>query len=67
MKEPAAGRTGLGFETIAAVARTVLHWMHNEVPVREGELLVLCAGGEADPFYTGDVTGSWRLAGAPRM
>ncbi|OPC80411.1 Xaa-Pro aminopeptidase [Embleya scabrispora] len=49
---------GLGFETIAAAGAhaCVLHWMHNDGPVRDGELLLLDAGIEADSFYTGDVT-----------
>ncbi|MFE1753701.1 aminopeptidase P family protein [Streptomyces anandii] len=49
---------GLGFETIAAAGAhaCVLHWMRNDGPVREGDLLLLDAGVEADSFYTGDVT-----------
>ncbi|SEL49277.1 Xaa-Pro aminopeptidase [Streptacidiphilus jiangxiensis] len=49
---------GLGFETIAACGThsTTLHWMRNDGPVREGDVLLLDAGVEADSFYTGDVT-----------
>jgi Xaa-Pro aminopeptidase len=49
---------GLGFETIAAAGAhsATLHWMRNDGPVREGDLLLLDAGVEADSFYTGDVT-----------
>ncbi|MFF7033924.1 aminopeptidase P family protein [Streptomyces fimicarius] len=56
---------GLGFETIAAAGAhaCVLHWMHNDGPVREGELLLLDAGVEADSFYTGDVTRTLPIGG----
>ncbi|MFJ9108287.1 aminopeptidase P family protein [Streptomyces sp. NPDC102283] len=56
---------GLGFETIAAAGAhaCVLHWMHNDGPVREGELLLLDAGVEADSFYTGDVTRTLPVGG----
>ncbi|WP_034086839.1 aminopeptidase P family protein [Streptacidiphilus albus] len=49
---------GLGFETIAGAGAhaCTLHWMRNDGPVREGELLLLDAGAEADSCYTGDVT-----------
>ncbi|MFD6191522.1 aminopeptidase P family protein [Streptomyces sp. NPDC060275] len=52
------GGHGLGFETIAAAGAhaCVLHWTRNHGPVREGDLLLLDAGVEADSFYTGDVT-----------
>ncbi|MEU3368912.1 aminopeptidase P family protein [Streptomyces sp. NPDC006660] len=56
---------GLGFETIAAAGNhaCVLHWMHNDGPVREGDLLLLDAGAEADTFYTGDVTRTLPVGG----
>ncbi|MEU9097356.1 aminopeptidase P family protein [Streptomyces sp. NPDC048361] len=56
---------GLGFETIAAAGAhaCVLHWMHNDGPVRDGELLLLDAGVEADSFYTGDVTRTLPVGG----
>ncbi|MFE9425719.1 aminopeptidase P family protein [Kitasatospora sp. NPDC006697] len=49
---------GLGFETIAAAGAhsCVLHWMRNDGPIRDGDILLLDAGVEADTFYTGDVT-----------
>ncbi|WP_395292682.1 aminopeptidase P family protein [Kitasatospora hibisci] len=49
---------GLGFETIvgAGAHSCVLHWMHNDGPVRDGDILLLDAGVEADSFYTGDIT-----------
>ncbi|WKX73583.1 aminopeptidase P family protein [Streptomyces sp. XD-27] len=56
---------GLGFETIAAAGAhaCVLHWMHNDGPVRDGDLLLLDAGVEADSFYTGDVTRTLPVSG----
>ncbi|OEJ36815.1 Xaa-Pro aminopeptidase [Streptomyces agglomeratus] len=56
---------GLGFETIAAAGAhaCVLHWMRNDGPVREGDLLLLDAGVEADSFYTGDVTRTLPVGG----
>ncbi|MFE2726507.1 aminopeptidase P family protein [Kitasatospora sp. NPDC059327] len=56
---------GLGFETIAAAGAhaCVLHWMHNDGPVRDGDLLLLDAGVEADSFYTGDVTRTLPVGG----
>ncbi|WP_225838006.1 aminopeptidase P family protein [Streptomyces sp. NK08204] len=59
------GGYGLGFETIAAAGAhaCVLHWMRNDGPVREGDLLLLDAGVEADSFYTGDVTRTLPVSG----
>ncbi|MBT2364999.1 aminopeptidase P family protein [Streptomyces sp. ISL-10] len=56
---------GLGFETIAGAGShaCVLHWMHNDGPVRDGDLLLLDAGVEADSFYTGDVTRTLPVSG----
>nr|WP_241678993.1 aminopeptidase P family protein [Streptomyces lasalocidi] len=52
------GGNGLGFETIAAAGAhaCVLHWMRNDGPVKDGDLLLLDAGVESDSFYTGDIT-----------
>ncbi|MER7754734.1 aminopeptidase P family protein [Kitasatospora sp. NPDC097643] len=49
---------GLGFDTIAAAGphSCVLHWTRNNGPLRDGDLLLLDAGVEADTFYTGDLT-----------
>ncbi|GLX49589.1 Xaa-Pro aminopeptidase 1 [Streptomyces hygroscopicus subsp. hygroscopicus] len=59
------GGHGLGFETIAAAGAhaCVLHWMRNDGPVRDGDLLLLDAGVEADSFYTGDVTRTLPVGG----
>lgn len=59
------GGYGLGFETIAAAGphACVLHWTRNNGPVRDGDLLLLDAGVEADSFYTGDVTRTLPVSG----
>ncbi len=59
------GGHGLGFETIAAagVHACVLHWQRNDGPVRDGDLLLLDAGVEADSFYTGDITRTLPVSG----
>ncbi|WP_328661084.1 aminopeptidase P family protein [Streptomyces sp. NBC_00334] len=59
------GGHGLGFETIAAAGShaCVLHWTRNDGPVRDGDLLLLDAGVEADSFYTGDVTRTLPVSG----
>ncbi|MEN9607273.1 MAG: hypothetical protein RL605_1101 [Actinomycetota bacterium] len=48
----------LGYETIAASGphACTLHWIINDGPVREGDLLLLDAGVEVDSLYTADVT-----------
>ncbi|MEV5732794.1 aminopeptidase P family protein [Streptomyces sp. NPDC052292] len=59
------GGYGLGFDTIAAAGShsCILHWMQNDGPVRDGDLLLLDAGAEADSFYTGDVTRTLPVSG----
>lgn len=48
----------LGYDTIAASGNnaTVLHWIRNTGAVRDGEMLLLDAGVEADSLYTADIT-----------
>lgn len=48
----------VGYETIAASGEhaTTLHWTRNDGQVREGDLLLLDAGVEAESLYTADVT-----------
>ncbi|GAB2739865.1 aminopeptidase P family protein [Sinomonas soli] len=55
----------LGYETIAASGNnaTVLHWIRNNGPVREGELLLVDAGVEAESLYTADVTRTLPVSG----
>ena len=48
----------VGYHTIAAAGdhATTLHWTDNDGQVRDGDLLLLDAGVEADSLYTADVT-----------
>jgi len=48
----------LGYDTIAAAGNnaTVLHWIRNTGPVKDGQLLLVDAGVEADSLYTADIT-----------
>ncbi|MCH6469550.1 aminopeptidase P family protein [Sinomonas terrae] len=48
----------LGYDTIAAAGNhaTILHWITNNGPVREGDLLLVDAGVEAESLYTADIT-----------
>lgn len=48
----------VGYETIAAAGphACILHWIHNDGPVRAGDLLLLDAGVEMDSLYTADIT-----------
>ncbi|WP_052809607.1 aminopeptidase P family protein [Streptomonospora alba] len=55
----------VGYGTIAASGpnSTTLHWMRNDGPVREGELLLLDAGVETTTLYTADVTRTLPVSG----
>lgn len=48
----------VGYETIAASGphAGTLHWIHNDGPVREGDLVLIDAGVEIDSLYTADIT-----------
>lgn len=48
----------LGYDVIAASGAhaCVLHWMRNDGPVRDGEMLLLDAGVEMESLYTADIT-----------
>lgn len=48
----------LGYDTIAASGNnaTVLHWIRNNGAVRDGDLILVDAGVEADSLYTADIT-----------
>lgn len=49
---------GVGYDTIAAAGHhaCTLHWITNDGPVRDGDLLLLDAGVEVESLYTADVT-----------
>ena len=49
---------GLGYDTIAASGNhaNTLHWIDNDGPVNEGDLVLVDAGVEVDSLYTADIT-----------
>ncbi|WP_067966522.1 aminopeptidase P family protein [Nocardiopsis trehalosi] len=55
----------VGYGTIAASGpnATTLHWVRNDGPVRDGDLLLLDAGVETDTLYTADVTRTLPVSG----
>jgi len=55
----------VGYETIAAAGAhaCTLHWIRNDGPVREGDLLLLDAGIELDSLYTADITRTVPVSG----
>ena len=55
----------VGYDTIAAAGAhaCVLHWVRNDGPVREGDLLLLDAGVEVDSLYTADITRTFPVSG----
>ena len=55
----------LGYETIAAAGHhaCTLHWITNDGPVRDGDLLLLDAGVELESLYTADVTRTIPISG----
>ena len=56
----------LGYETIAAAGAhsCILHWIQNDGPVKEGDLLLLDAGVEVESLYTADVTRTIPVSGS---
>ena len=57
---------GLGYETIAASGNhaNTLHWIRNDGPVREGDLILIDAGIEIDSLYTADITRTLPVSGS---
>ncbi len=55
----------VGYETIAASGAnaTTLHWISNDGPVRDGDLLLLDAGVEVESLYTADITRTLPVGG----
>ena len=55
----------VGYETIAAAGShaCTLHWVRNDGPVRDGDLLLLDAGVEVDSLYTADITRTVPISG----
>ncbi|MDO4258302.1 MAG: aminopeptidase P family protein [Actinomycetaceae bacterium] len=56
---------GLGYDTIAAAGNhaNTLHWIDNNGPVREGDLVLIDAGVEVDSLYTADITRTLPVSG----
>ncbi|MBT1034974.1 aminopeptidase P family protein [Canibacter sp. lx-45] len=54
-----------GYDTIAAAGAhaCTLHWITNDGPVKEGELLLLDAGVEVESLYTADITRTVPISG----
>jgi len=55
----------IGYDTIAAAGdhACTLHWVRNDGPVRDGDLLLLDAGIEVDSLYTADITRTLPVGG----
>lgn len=55
----------VGYETIAASGdhATTLHWIRNDGVVREGDLVLVDAGVEAESLYTADITRTLPVTG----
>jgi Xaa-Pro aminopeptidase len=55
----------VGYLTIAAAGQhaCTLHWSHNSGAMRNGDLLLLDAGVEADSLYTADITRTLPISG----
>lgn len=56
---------GVGYDTIAASGAhaCTLHWIRNDGPAREGDLVLIDAGVEVDSLFTGDVTRTLPVSG----
>ncbi len=55
----------VGYDTIAAAGphACTLHWIRNDGPVHEGDLVLIDAGIEVDSLYTADVTRTLPVSG----
>lgn len=56
---------GTGYDTIAACGdhANTLHWICNDGPVRDGEMILVDAGVEVDSLYTADITRTLPVSG----
>lgn len=56
---------GIGYDTIAASGNhaCTLHWIRNDGEVKEGDLILVDAGAEADSLYTADITRTLPVSG----
>jgi Xaa-Pro aminopeptidase len=57
---------GPGYDTIAASGphACTLHWIRNDGPVNEGDLVLVDAGIEVDSLYTADITRTLPVSGS---
>lgn len=55
----------VGYETIAAAGAHAcyLHWVRNDGPVRDGDLVLMDAGVEVESLYTADITRTFPVDG----
>jgi len=55
----------VGYETIAAAGShaCILHWVRNDGPVRDGDLVLMDAGVEVESLYTADITRTFPVNG----
>lgn len=60
-----ADGNGVGYDTIAAAGphACTLHWIRNNGPVRDGDLILVDAGVEVDSLYTADITRTFPISG----
>ncbi|MGO3083692.1 aminopeptidase P family protein [Ancrocorticia populi] len=56
---------GLGYDTIAAAGNhaNTLHFIDNDGPLKEGQLILVDAGIEVDSLYTADITRTLPVSG----
>ncbi|GLY28505.1 aminopeptidase P family protein [Kineosporia sp. NBRC 101731] len=56
---------GVGYDTIAASGphACTLHWIRNDGPVNESDLVLIDAGMEVDSLYTADITRTLPVSG----
>ncbi|MDO5746560.1 MAG: aminopeptidase P family protein [Actinomycetaceae bacterium] len=56
---------GLGYDTIVGAGNhaCTLHWITNDGPVNEGDMVLIDAGVEADSLYTADITRTFPVNG----
>jgi Xaa-Pro aminopeptidase len=55
----------VGYEIIAAAGAhaCILHWVRNDGPVRDGDLVLMDAGVEVESLYTADITRTFPVSG----
>lgn len=55
----------VGYDTIAAAGHhaCTLHWIRNDGPVRDGDLVLMDAGVEVESLYTADITRTFPVNG----